>query len=161
VSVVFVRNGRRDDSGGYPAVTRRPKRPILLRDLNLLRWFGSKRPVAPNPGDRNVGKWLSLVERPVQDREAAGSNPAFPDHLTAPRLARPVNYETRRILAGFFAYGPSPSDSRLSRGVESPVRPRDATLHVDSDLERRENAPEKRRFQEYRGAAGCGRLSNR
>jgi hypothetical protein len=62
---------------GYPTVTRVKNRGVSRAKRDVPDWFGSKRPVAPNPGDRNVGRWLSLVERPVWDREAAGSNPAF------------------------------------------------------------------------------------
>ena len=55
------------------------------------------------PKTEYVGNWLSLVERPVRDREAAGSNPAFPTSHQVPFLL-----DFSRLLAG--ARSPSSPD---------------------------------------------------
>jgi hypothetical protein len=71
--------------------------------------FGTKRPAAALTGPKTeyVGKWLSLVERPVRDREAAGSNPAFPIIL---RRVQPLPLSSGESSAPVFT---KPVSSRM------------------------------------------------
>lgn len=64
----------------YPVATRRRKFAKSFQKVAVASRFGTEGTECPQDPDveNNVEKWLSLVERPVRDREAAGSNPAFP-----------------------------------------------------------------------------------
>jgi hypothetical protein len=52
------------------------------RIQRIVTRFGRKGPGALNFRHKNVGAWLSLVERPVRDRKVAGSNPVAPTNFT-------------------------------------------------------------------------------
>ena len=64
------------------ALCRLENSPVFGTNGHLPPRFGRKGPGALNFRHKNVGAWLSLVERPVRDRKVAGSNPVAPTTFT-------------------------------------------------------------------------------
>ena len=51
------------------------KKWLTNRKANDIIYFAER---SAESVQQNIGAWLSLVERPVRDREVAGSNPVAP-----------------------------------------------------------------------------------
>ena len=76
---VFAEGGRLTTANRYPGATRAIRHAKSFGKVVATPRFGRKGPGALNFGHKNVGAWLSLVERPVRDRKVAGSNPVAPN----------------------------------------------------------------------------------
>ncbi len=71
------------------------KKWLTNRKVNDIIYFAER---SAESVQQNIGAWLSLVERPVRDREVAGSNPVAP-------TKRDFHFRRRSL---FYIIGKSP-----------------------------------------------------